>query len=317
MAKSSMSKIIQTTEELLLRLREHGCKARMVPAERIHDLKEEIEGRFRQNSFDKEFYHERLTYFDFQIPDDLRDAKSLIVIAVPRPQCQVVFTWNGEMRTLIIPPTYVANERTRKRVEDMLTGVLAKKGYRVGKATLPMKLLAVRAGLGSYGRNNICYVPEMGSFVQLVAFYSDLPCIKDSWQEARMMISCQNCHACRLNCPTGAISDDRFLLHAERCISFHNEKSGDVAFPVWIDRSWHNCLVGCFRCQTVCPENRRFLAWVEGNDVFSENETRLLLEGVTRDRLSAGTRRKLDGLDLLEDLAVLPRNLGVFFTKKS
>jgi epoxyqueuosine reductase len=71
------------------------------------------------------------------------------------------------------------------------------------------------------------------------------------------------------------------------------------------------------RCQTVCPENRRFLAWVEGNDVFSENETFLLLEGVTRDRLSVGARRKLDGLDLLEDLAVLPRNLGVFFTKKS
>jgi epoxyqueuosine reductase len=156
----------------------------------------------------------------------------------------------------------------------------------------------------------------MGSFLQLVAVYSDLPCQRDSWQEAQMMKSCRKCYACRQNCPTGAIPDDRFLLRAERCIVFHNEKKGDIPFPVWIDPSWHNCLFGCLHCQRVCPQNREFLRWIEEKEEFSQEETALLLEGVPRERLPAATVRKLEHLDLLEDTDRLPRNLGVFFKKQ-
>jgi epoxyqueuosine reductase len=264
---------------------------------------------------DKEFCEERLTFFDFRIPDDLPKAKSLIVIAVPRPQSQSVFTWNGERHTLIIPPTYVAHEKTRVQLEKFLTEILAPKGYRVALAKLPLKLLAVCSGLGAYGRNNLCYVPGMGSFLQLVALYCDLACQKDSWQKPRMMQSCQDCHVCRQSCPTGAIPSDRFLLRAERCIVFHNERKGDIPFPAWIDRSWHNCLVGCMRCQTVCPENRQFLSWVEERVEFFEEETELLLERAAIERLPAKTKRKLEHLSLLEDADTLPRNLKVFFRK--
>ncbi len=243
------------------------------------------------------------------------EAKSLIVVAVPRPQSQAVFTWNGESRALLLPPTYVAYEETRKRVEDFLAGILEPKGYRIARTKLPLKLLAVRSGLGLYGRNNICYVPGMGSFLQLVAVYSDLPCQKDSWQEIRMMKSCQSCNACRLKCPTEAISSDRFLLHAERCIVFHNEKKGNIPFPEWMDPSWHNCLVGCLHCQKICPENKDFLQWIEGREEFSEEETALLLQGVALDQLPTATARKLKKLDLIEYLDSLPRNLGVFFGK--
>ena len=316
MKAASQSDATQTTEELLLRLAECGCKARVVLVQHVRDLREEVKGHYRQGLLDTEFYHERLAYFDFRVPNDLQEAKSLIVIAIPRPQSQAVFTWNGELRSLIIPPTYVANEKTRKRMEHLLTEVLATKGYRVARTALPLKLLAVRSGLGSYGRNNICYVPDMGSFLQLVAFYSDLPCHEDNWQEAQIMRSCQNCYACRQNCPTGAIASDRFLLHAERCISFHNEKKGDIPFPAWMECSWHNCLVGCLHCQRVCPQNGEFLQWIEEKEEFSQEETALLLEGVPRDQLPATTMRKLKHLDLLEDTDILPRNLGVFFRKQ-
>jgi epoxyqueuosine reductase len=306
---ATLSDATQTTEELLLHLAEHGCKGRIVSIEHLRDLQEEIEGWYRQGLFDKEFYQERLAWFDFRLPDNLREAKSLIVIAVPRPQSQAVFTRNGKSRALIIPPTYVANEKTKRRMGRLLAGILATKGYRMARTALPLKLLAVRSGLGAYGRNNICYVPSMGSFLQLVAFYSDLPCQKDNWQEAQMMKSCQNC-------PTGAIASDRFLLHAERCISFHNEKRGDIPFPAWMDPSSHNCLVGCLHCQRACPQNRKFLRWIEEKEEFSQGETVLLLEGVPRDQLPATTMRKLDHLDLLEDTDTLPRNLGVFFGKQ-
>lgn len=197
-----------------------------------------------------------------------------------------------------------------------MTEILATKGYRVTRTTLPLKLLAVRSGLGSYGRNNICYVQGMGSFLQLAAFYSDLPCHKDNWQKPQMMKNCQSCYACRQNCPTDAISSDRFLLHAEQCISFHNEKKGDIPFPTWINRSSHNCLVGCMLCQRVCPQNRKFLQWIEEKEEFSQEETALLLEGVPRDQLPVTTMRKLKHLDLLEDTDILPRNLSTFFRKQ-
>lgn len=313
---ATTSDAAQFSEELLLHLADRGYEGRIISVDHIRDLQKEIEGRYRQGSLDRDFFRERLGFFDFRIPTDLQEAESLIVIAVPRPQSQATFTWNGESRALVIPPTYVAYERTRKGIEQFVAGFLATKGYRVARTALPLKLLAVHSGLGAYGRNNICYVPSMGSFLQLVGFYSDLPCRKDNWQEEQMMKSCQNCYACRQNCPTGAIPDDRFLLRAERCIVFHNERKGDIPFPAWIDLSSHNCLVGCLHCQRVCPQNRKFLQWIEEKEEFSQEETVLLLKGVPRDRLPAETVRKLERLDLIEDMGTLPRNLGVFFGKQ-
>jgi epoxyqueuosine reductase len=192
--------------------------------------------------------------------------------------------------------------------------ILEPAGYRVAKAVLPKKLLAVRSGLAAYGKNNITYVHGLGSFHRLVVFYSDLPCDPsagsgDDWREPEMMERCEKCIACLRHCPAGAITSERFLLHAERCITFHNEQPSDVPFPAWFDASWHNCLVGCLHCQSICPENRDFLAWVEEGAEFSSEETTLLVEGVPLDQLPAETIRKLEQSDLVGLLDSLPRNL--------
>lgn len=305
------------TEELFIQLKERGYKGRIVSIEHLRDLEEEIESRYREGLFDEEFYKERLTSFTFGPPDSMPGVKSLIVVAVPQPQIQIFFTWSGKAVPLIVPPTYLYWRETDKRVEDLLAEILAQAGYSVAQAVLPKKLLAVHSGLGEYGKNNICYVPEMGSFHRLVAFYSDFPCQEDNWQELGMMERCQKCTACIRSCPAGAITLERFLLRAERCITFHNEKPGGVPFPAWIDPSWHNCLVGCLHCQRVCPQNRGFLQWVEGNGIFSEEETAfLLVEGVSLDRLPAATVEKIGRLDLIECLELLPRNLSVIFNRK-
>jgi epoxyqueuosine reductase len=236
----------------------------------------------------------------------------LVVAAAPQPQFQVVFHWNGKSYSLIIPPTYPYY--SDRQVEKILKKCLGPYGYHVLKAILPLKLLAVRSGLGMYGKNNICYVPQMGSFHRLVAFYTDLPCPEDTWQEVEMLEDCHDCLACLRGCPTGAISSDRFLLRAERCITFHNEREGD--FPGWIHPSWHNALVGCLHCQKVCPPNRPFLRWVEYRGDFSEKETSLLLSAKSLDRLPSAVATKLRHLDLVEYLDVLARNLRVLLEKK-
>ncbi len=186
--------------------------------------------------------------------------------------------------------------------------------YRVAQVLLPKKLLAVRSGLGFYGRNNLCYVEGMGSFHQLAAFYTEVPCSESRWQESRLMERCKDCWACLRNCPTGAISTDRFLLHAEHCITFYNERSGN--FPGWIEPRWHNCLVGCLHCQSVCPENKDFLDWIDEKGEFSEEETTLLLQAKKSPRFPSSLLIKLMQLELVDYADFLPRNLRVLFNKE-
>ena len=309
--------VTRITEELFYQLEERDYKGCIASIQHLRDLQEEIEGRHREGLFDEEFYQEWLAGFTFSPPDSLPGARSLIVVAVPQPQFRVIFTWKGKRVPLIVPPTYLYSRETDKQVEDLLAEILAPAGYHVARATVPKKLLAVRSGLGEYGKNNISYVPGMGSLHRLVAFYSDLPCQEDNWRESQMMEGCQNCYAWLRNCPTDAITSERFLLRAERCITFHSERPGDVAFPAWIDPSWHNCLVGCLRCQGICPENRDFLQWVEEKEGLSQEEITLLLEGTPLDQLPAVTLTKLEQLDFArdEDVSILSRNLGVFFER--
>ena len=303
-------------EKLVASLGERGYQARIVSVSHSHQLKKEIESLRNHALLDNKFFKDRLARFDFQIPRNLPEAKSIIVVAVPRPQTRAIFIWNGQRRPLIVPPTYTAYDDIEKQVEALIAKMLGKNGYRATITALPLKLLAARSGLVQYGRNNICYVSELGSYLQLAAVYSDMPCEVDSWQEVTMMKSCEECELCRRACPTSAIPSDRFLLRAERCIVYHNEKKGDVPFPEWMDVSWHNCIVGCMHCQRVCPENREFKQWIGEEEEFSEEETVLLLQGVSQERLPALTLRKLERLSLVDYFSCLPRNLSAFFKAK-
>jgi epoxyqueuosine reductase len=222
---------------------------------------------------------------------------------------RIVFHWQGERVPVIAPPTYVSYTPRTASVQAVLAAWLEQEGYGLAKPRLPLKTLAVRSGLAEYGRSNICYVPGMGSFLQFVGAFLDLPYDADPWREPKALDRCESCVKCLRHCPTGAIAGDRFLLRAERCLTYHNEAKGD--FPSWIDPSWHHCLIGCMRCQTVCPENRDVLEWFEDRTEFSEQETALFIQRTPIDRLPAETSTKLKRLEINEDYRLLCRNLSM------
>ena len=112
----------------------------------------------------------------------------------------------------------------------------------------------------------------------------------------------------------GAIGAGRFLLHAERCITFHNERQ--QVFPTWLNPSWHHCLVGCMVCQKVCPVDKSFRKWIVDGPAFSAQETDLIMQSASRDNLSRETAQKLDQLDMIEYLGVLGRNLHELVSKQ-
>jgi len=149
----------------------------------------------------------------------LPNARTLIVVAYADPPVRFSFVWGGRTVQLIVLPIYLKAEAKDTAVVSILGQLLASRGYRAARIAAPKKLLAVRSGLARYGRNNIAYVEGLGSYHRLAVFCSDRPCDGDQWMEPRMLDRCKHCQACQRGCPTGAIAADRFLLHAERCLT--------------------------------------------------------------------------------------------------
>jgi epoxyqueuosine reductase len=286
------------------RLAERGYRGTAVPIEHVTQLEREMEDRLSQKEIDAALHESYLSGFKFDVTTNLPETRSIIITAAPQPQRKVTFHFNGQTHSAIIPPTYYAD--TDDQIRDILENILNANGYQLHRAALPLKLLAVRSGLAAYGKNNIAYVEGLGSFVRLRAFLSDMPAGSSEWSEPQGMKECDKCKACLNECPTGAIAQDRFLLHAERCLTFFNEDTNE--FPGWIEPGWHNSLIGCMKCQLVCPVNKPFAGWVEDGETFNEAETDLILNGVPLDRLPPETADKLNR-SYMEYLDVLPRNL--------
>lgn len=72
-------------------------------------------------------------------------------------------------------------------------------------------------------------------------------------------------------------------------------------------------LIGCIHCQQVCPDNKKFLQWIEGDEGFSHEETTLFLAGASVDQLPAATVKKTGTAGVAGLSTHFPCNLGVFF----
>jgi epoxyqueuosine reductase len=297
-------------DDLRNRIESFGWRACLVSVSHLPELRREIAERLESGELSGEFHTERLAWFHYHA-DGLESACSIIVVAIPRPQARVRFHHEERSFPAVIPPTYAEERELAADACARLTELLAVSGHKVVPTRLPLKLLAVRSGLAEYGRNNITYVRGFGSFHQLAAFYSDLPPQADTWQPARVMDACSVCQLCAWSCPTGAILEDRFLIAAERCLVFLNERL--EPFPKWVKTEWHTCPIGCLECQNCCPEDVTALERVEDLGEFDEAETRALLHGISEDDLDPVLREKLRRTGLLDYLQTMPRNLSALF----
>ncbi|MDD1770462.1 MAG: hypothetical protein LUO79_05190, partial [Methanomassiliicoccales archaeon] len=70
----------------------------------------------------------------------------------------------------------------------------------------------------------------------------------------------------------------------------------------------HNAIVGCMVCQRNCPEDRKFVNFIEDRNGFDEKDTRYLLKGDFSDEKKAKAMdEKLAAVGI--DLSIFPRNL--------
>ena len=207
----------ETAGLICSKLKERGYRGTVLFIDHVAQLKYEIEECLSQRKIDAGLYEKYLTHLEFDVTASLPRACSIIITAAPQPQRKVTFHFNRQPYSVIIPPTYYSD--TDNQIRNMLQDILNSNDYQLYPAALPLKLLAVRSGMAEYGKNNIAYVEGLGSFVRLKAFLSDMPTGRGEWLEPQVMKECDRCKACLNECPTRAIVPDRFLIHAERCIT--------------------------------------------------------------------------------------------------
>jgi epoxyqueuosine reductase len=290
------------------RLASNGYQARAISVDHLDEIRRDVETLHKEGLIDEELFHTRLRHLNYRIPRELPNAKFVVVVAVPQPAYKITFHRRGRDYPVILPPTYADGDEIDQRVKEQLSQALGLGSARFWQTSLPLKTLATRGGLALYGRNNITYIEKSGSFHQLTAFYTDYPFTEDHWQERQALPTCAKCVACIDACPTKAIAEDRFLIRADRCLSYLNEKTADNPFPDWVNPEWHNAIAGCMHCQRVCPHNSLVRNWSEEREEFDEQDTEYLLAGEFEGERASTMNRRLGRLGL--DLNLFPRNLA-------
>ncbi|MCL2064233.1 MAG: hypothetical protein FWG98_07670 [Candidatus Cloacimonetes bacterium] len=236
------------------------------------------------------------------IPEKMQ---SVIIVAVPHPAyANITFNKDGKEYKIFGTVTSPMD-----RASKYITDAVKKAGYSIeAEGRMPLKRIAVQSRLAEYGRNNITYVPGMGSYVVYTGFSTDMPCEKDSWREAVVSSTCETCEICLNNCPTKAINKDRFLLESWKCLSAHNEQTND--FPDWLPQDAHHTPYDCLKCQVVCPLNEENKETIDVS--FDEEETKRILEGAPYKDVSKELKKKINLLGL-DSWASIPRNLLLLF----
>ncbi len=305
-----MGIVKQPAEQTLAALALMGYRACVVPAERLANLEAEYKVITSREVW-RRSPHLSQHKFDFGPPPGIH-ARSIFVVAAPVTPVRLGFNYRSNHFSFEAPPLSGDYDQEIARIVATITGAISPHGFSLADANLPTKVLASHAGLLENGINNMGYIPDMGSFFRLAAFFSDVPPGESQWlADHRVSRLCRECGLCIDACPTGCISHE--VYDVSRCLSLLSKEPSD--FPEWVKQKWHNSLIGCRVCQQVCPMNRSLFDSTAAGAEFSENETEAILSGVPFEQLDQSTCDKLRYFHLVPYYQILPRNLRLLLDK--
>ena len=284
-----------SAQTLIFQLCKENLHCRIIPIRYLESLRQEIEELQQSHTIRQELFDTYLKGFQFDYSQVLPQAQSIILLAIPQPISILNIRWQEQSKQILIPPTYIYTEDDQAAQRLLHTGI-RHAGFSCCQASLPLKLLAVRSGLSQYGRNNISYIRGLGSFYRLTAFVSDLPCPEMPWHEIHRMPECENCKACQNNCPTCCIDENRSIIDATKCLTYHNEAAS--LLPDQIPSNAHNALIGCLRCQLTCPQNRKYIRYQELNNIWNDRDVEVLLSAGSFSELPESMRQSFSKYDV-------------------
>jgi epoxyqueuosine reductase len=110
------------------------------------------------------------------------------------------------------------------------------------KGHLSHKRVAIAAGLGWLGRNNLLVTPEYGAQVRLVTILTDFPLVIPNSASRVSDFNCGDCYACLKVCPVGAIKERPEDFDHQKCFLLLKEF-----------QKKHVAQYICGICVKVCP----------------------------------------------------------------
>lgn len=184
----------------------------------------------------------------------LENAKSVVVYGFyfgsPLPEPSRPDTPRGKLSPGM-GAFYAMHEHCYGVIKDYLN----RKGYNAVKRErgekIALKPLAVKAGIGVYGKNSLVYAKGFGSWIYMECVITDAPL--ESEDRPYKLSDCGDCTACMEACPTHAIKEP-YKVIPSLCIA------------QWLDggpisrqfrEKVENRLTGCEICQEVCPKNQK------------------------------------------------------------
>ncbi len=120
--------------------------------------------------------------------------------------------------------------------------------------------LAIKSGLGEYGRNGLLITRRFGPNVRIAKVFTDLPLMIDAPKSFGVAAFCKICRKCSDSCPPRAIPSGppqskppnvsslkevtKWTINAEKCFKF-----------------WVGMNTDCAICIRVCPYNKNYQKW--------------------------------------------------------
>ncbi len=117
---------------------------------------------------------------------------------------------------------------------------------------LPLKLAAIRAGLGWQGKNTLLVTKKYGTFLALGGIVTNANLEHNTEEETNR---CKSCEKCQQACPLRALAQ-ACVLNKDKCLSYllQNDNLPEEAKPVIENR-----VIDCEICQQVCPWNTKHI----------------------------------------------------------
>ena len=120
--------------------------------------------------------------------------------------------------------------------------------------------LAIKAGLGEYGRNGLLITPKFGPRVRLGKIFTDMPLAHDAPIKFGVKEMCETCNACAAGCPVKAVPYGKPSTEVFNQSNLKGVRKwtvdGEKCFGYWVAQN-----SDCSICIRVCPYNREYDKW--------------------------------------------------------
>ncbi len=146
------------------------------------------------------------------------------------------------------------------RQMEPIAALLRKEGYTAlicddgdeEESILPLKLAAIRAGLGWQGKNSLLVTKKYGTFLALGGIVTNADLGPGAAEEPNR---CKSCTKCQEACPAKAL-EQAHVLNRPKCLS-HLLQHED--FPNEAKAFTENRVMDCEICQQACPWNAKHI----------------------------------------------------------